>query len=129
MLDANYLKMSTSIDKVPFPIFDTVGIEVQQLLLGGAAFYRVAKWDRGFLDVGAGVQYMHMKNKLDLAPSSAGIAAVSDQIAEGVVDRVASEIQSQIRGVVAGIISSSPQPPLLPSEGLVRRGQERWLWR
>ncbi len=120
IIDANYLKMSVGINEVPFALFETVGIGVEQLLLGGGIFYRIAEWDSGYLDVGAGVQYMYAKNDFSLRLSPSGVASVSDRLAAEAVDRVAAQIRKEISRQIAGLT-----PPTLPTGKALDRVVDR----
>ncbi len=95
-LDVNYLKLSVGIDEVPFELFDTVGIGIKSVLAAAVLTYRIAEWDRGFMDFGGGVQYMWLDQQLNFDVNPAGVTALSNRLADQVAGQVADEITRAI---------------------------------
>ncbi|MEM7144476.1 MAG: hypothetical protein AAF591_05035 [Verrucomicrobiota bacterium] len=114
-VDGNYIKMSPGIDEVPLGLFDTVGIEIKQVLLAMGVLYRVAEWDRGYLDVGAGAQYTSVDQTLNFVPDEGAIAAQSEVLAGEAVDRIAAQAMAEVRRVTSAI----PPPPTPVPPGVV----------
>ena len=110
LIDGSYLKMSPGIDEVPFDLFSSVGIEMEQVLLSAALTYRVLEWERGFLDLGVGLNYMHMQSDVGLSLNPRGVSSISDRLAVGAVDLVTTAIGNEVRQRLEGLtLPSLPQ--------------------
>ncbi|MEM8954474.1 MAG: hypothetical protein AAGD22_10020 [Verrucomicrobiota bacterium] len=114
-VDGNYIKMSPGIDEVPLGLFDTVGIEIKQVLLAMGVLYRVAEWDRGYLDLGAGAQYTSVDQTLNFVPDEGAIAAQSEVLAGEAVDRIAAQAMAEVRRITSAI----PPPPMPVPPGVI----------
>lgn len=133
IFDFSYLKISPSIDPVPAPLFSTVGIDVEMTLFDAVATYRLSEWDRGYVDLMAGMRYTGLDMGLRITSDPAGITAVSDSLASEATSRASiharesvsekvDAIQSNIQGTIDGITPPGilPGPPNGPIRKKVR---------
>jgi hypothetical protein len=110
-VDGNYIKLSPNIDEVPLGLFDAVGIKIKQTILAMGVLYRVAEWDRGYFDFGAGVQYTSVDQTLNFVADEGAIADQSEVLAARAVDRISAQAMAEVRRIVSAI---PPRPTPVP---------------
>ena len=80
MLDFTYLKMSDNMlptfSPPPAPPLAPSGFEMEMFLVDLVGSYRAAEWDRGFLDLTAGVRWMSIDNTIFLASAAGGAGSI-----------------------------------------------------
>ncbi len=126
LFEGSYLKLGPDIADVPLPFFSIDHIQIEQVMASAAVYYRLAEWDRGYLDAFAGARYMYLSTDLEFSANSSAIASRSRSISSAVTDEltsraaaavararpiVISELQSAARRrIVAGVIDGSIDP-------------------
>ena len=99
-VDGLYLKMGAGADPSG-PLFNSVGLSIEQVIAEAAVFYRVMEGKRGYLDVYAGARYMSVSGDLSLDVSDSGLEQVSNQISERVVNDVVSAVKKETDAALA----------------------------
>ncbi|MDB6133692.1 MAG: hypothetical protein JWM59_1935 [Verrucomicrobiales bacterium] len=111
LLDGMYLKMSGD-DGTPGRLLSTIDVEVEQIMAEASIGYRIWENERGFLDVFAGVRYMHLDSSLGFHADTAGIESFSRDLASEAVSRVDSAVRQavpQVQSRVRQAVESSLQ--------------------
>lgn len=104
-IDGMYLKASVG-GETPGPLFDSIGVGIEQVVVETAIFYRAWQSQRGFLDLYAGARYMSVGGELSFGVSDSGVDQISRQLSAAVVDRVVDEVTSVANSAVASAKSA-----------------------
>ena len=99
-IDGIYLKASVGGD-TPGPLFNSISVGIEQIVVETALYYRAWQSERGFLDVYAGARYMSVGGELSFGVSDSGVEQVSRQLGQQVVDGVVSAVKSETDAALA----------------------------
>lgn len=98
-IDGAYLKISGG-PTGPRSLFDSVGLEVEQLMVEGALFYRIVESPRGFLDVYGGARYLALRSGLSLGVSDSGVRALSQRLSSEALEQMAKVLRNKAEPVL-----------------------------
>ena len=105
ILDFSYIKMSPSIEPVEAPLFSTIGVNLEMILFDAAVTYRLLEWERGFLELMAGMRYTNLDMGMRISPDSQGISSLSRDLAANATQQIGNQIQGTVQRQVAAISS------------------------
>ncbi len=105
--DGYYAQLSGSGD-LGGNIYSSGSMTLQQAFASLAVAYRIMDDRRGFLDVYAGARYNYLGLQMDLSTDAAGIARISN----GVAETVSHEVESAVLKQLAGDVDTAAQDKL-----------------
>lgn len=101
-VDGIYLDVSSDAD-TPGSLLDSLGVDLQQMVIEAALYYRAVEGSRGFLDIYAGARYMRMDVGLTFHVSDAGVRQVSEELGGRVVDEMTSIISHRAASALESV--------------------------
>ena len=96
LFEGSYIKLGPDIADSPLPFFTVDSLKIEQVMAAAAVYYRLAEWERGYLDVFAGARYMDLSNELNLTPDSAAISATSNSISSSVAGQISAKAAAAV---------------------------------